>query len=55
MNITMLDNKLQWLYSYPNTPLARLRHKERWSDYAKGLLESYSIEKSNLAISTSFR
>jgi transposase-like protein len=41
------------------TPLARLRHKERWSDYAKGLLESYSIEKSakqcNVAISTSFR
>jgi len=41
------------------TPLARLRHKERWSDYAKSLLESYSIEKSaehcNVAISTSFR
>jgi len=41
------------------TPLARLRHKERWSDYAKSLLESYSIEKSaehcTVAISTSFR
>jgi transposase-like protein len=41
------------------TPLARLRHKERWSDYAKSLLESYSIKKSaehcNVAISTSFR
>ena len=41
------------------TPLARLRHKERWSDYAKGLLESYSIAKSakdcKIAISTSFR
>ena len=41
------------------TPLARLRHKERWSDYAKSLLESYSIEKSakacKVAVSTSFR
>ncbi len=27
------------------TPLARLRHKEKWSDYAKNLLESYSIER----------
>lgn len=41
------------------TPLARLRHKEKWSDYAKSLLESYSIERSaehcKVAVSTSFR
>ena len=42
-----------------NTSLARLRHKEKWNDYAKSLLESSSIEKSakrcDVAISTSFR
>jgi transposase-like protein len=41
------------------TPLARLRHKERWNDYAKSLLESSSIEKSakhcDVSVSTSFR
>lgn len=41
------------------TPLARLRHKERWDDYADTLLESETIansaQKCNIAISTSFR
>lgn len=41
------------------TPLARLRHKEKWNDYAKELLNSTSIEKSakscKVAVTTSFR
>lgn len=41
------------------TPLARLRHKEKWGDYAQTLLESATIAKSaqkcHIAISTSFR
>jgi len=41
------------------TPLARLRHKEKWDDYAKELINSSSIVKSakvcDVAVSTSFR
>ena len=41
------------------TPLARLRHKEKWNSYAKELIASSSIVKSaktcNVAVSTSFR
>jgi transposase-like protein len=41
------------------TPLARLRHKEKWNDYAKELLNSTSIETSakncQVAVTTSFR
>ena len=41
------------------TPLARLRHKEKWDVYAKELISSSSIVKSakvcDVAVSTSFR
>jgi len=42
-----------------HTPLARLRHKEKWKDYAHELINSSSIEKSagncNIAATTAFR
>ena len=41
------------------TPLARLRHKERWLDYLDGMLESHSIRRAardmGVAVGTSFR
>ena len=41
------------------TPLARLRHKERWLDYLDGMLDSHSIRRAadqlGIANATSFR
>jgi len=42
-----------------NTPLARLRHKEQWSKFAKDLIDGVSVKKAadncDVAVSTSFR
>ncbi len=42
-----------------NTPLARLRHKEQWSNYAQDLIDGVSIQSAaihcGVAVSTSFR